>query len=89
MERNTFFYSPADMIREMKREQKMRRKVWRQRSGGGGKFISSEHQKQYDCLEEIIFLFEKLGEKRVELLQLRIVDELRAQQKLDFGKESG
>lgn len=84
MSQNTFFFSPQQFISELKREQKMRRKVWRQRSGGGGKFVSKDHQNQYDCLEEILFLFEKLGERRIELLQLKVLDELAAQLKMNF-----
>lgn len=69
---------------ELKREQKMRRKVWKQRSGGGAKFVSGRHQEQYDCLEELIFLLEKLGRRRVELCQLRIIDEINAQVEMTF-----
>lgn len=92
MSQNTFYFSPSEFVRELKREQKMRRKVWKRRSGGDAKFVSSTHQKQYDCMEEIIFMLETLGERRIEKLQLMVIEMVTAQQKLGFPEakeESG
>ncbi|MGB1041199.1 MAG: hypothetical protein ACPGVD_10025 [Flavobacteriales bacterium] len=87
MNQNTFYFSPDELVSELKREQKMRRKVWKRRSGGEAKFVSKTHQKQYDKMEEVILLLETLGALRVEKLQLMVIEILTAQQKLEFPKE--
>lgn len=80
----TFEYDKEDYLSELERELKIRRRGWRQRAGKGGKFISKEQQRQYDIMKELAFLIMQLGERRIHLLQVKVYEELNAQQKLPF-----
>lgn len=50
----------AKFIEELKRENAMRRKVWRRVRGSEAEFIESDHQKQYNQTAQMQEFFEAM-----------------------------
>lgn len=77
-------YKCYDYEKELRREMKMRRKVWKL-IPGTEKFLDPEHQRRYDILEEILKIFENIDLKTF----LQIQDQADSLGNLkDYGNQS-
>lgn len=85
----TFNHSPSEYLRELKEEKKWQLRVWKKSPLPFVTFANPAQEKRYQVLCELIEFFELLRPERIELMQLRIVDEQRAKQTVLFPNESG
>lgn len=58
-----------DYVKELNRELKMRRQVWRQIPGMPENFSSMEQQRQYDILSEIRDILDTISDKSIKDIQ--------------------
>lgn len=65
----TIKFNRNDYVKELNRELKMRRKVWKKVSGMPEDFTDMTQQRQYDILCEIRDILDTIGKERIELIQ--------------------
>lgn len=84
----TFNHSPAEYLKELKEELKWQHRVWKKSHLPFMTFAVPAQEKRFQVLSELIEFFELMRADRIELMQLRIVDEQRANANVLFPKES-